>query len=55
MYLVYLLFIKDVLGNIDQEKSKKDNDFVGLIILYVNSSNSIKIEKKLQKVIKDSG
>ena len=47
--------IKDVLGNIDQEKLKKDNDLVGTIILDVNFSNSMNIEKKLQKVIKDSG
>ncbi|MGL5692669.1 MAG: ABC transporter permease, partial [Peptostreptococcaceae bacterium] len=48
-------FIKDILANVDQEKSKAENDFVGLISLDVKFSNSNNIEKKLAKVIIDSG
>lgn len=48
-------FVEEELKGIDQEKSKKSGEGTGLISLEVNFSNSFFIEKKLEKVLMESG
>ncbi|WP_250675686.1 FtsX-like permease family protein [Paraclostridium ghonii] len=48
-------FEKNAVKNLNQEKEKKDRTDVGLISLSVNFSNSLFIEKKLEKIVTDSG
>lgn len=48
-------FVEEELKGIDQEKSKKSGEGTGLISLDVNFSNSLFIEKKLEKVLVESG
>ncbi|WP_270940868.1 ABC transporter permease [Romboutsia lituseburensis] len=55
--LLYLSkeFVDLELKGVDQEKSKKTDSGIGLISLQVNFSNSLFIQKKLDKVITQSG
>lgn len=48
-------FVEEELKGIDQEKIKKSGEGTGLIDLEVKFSNSLFIEKKLQKVLIESG